>query len=160
MEKKFEIYDKASKTWIPVSEAVHKEYYKSVDAFRRKERRHEHCVCPSSKYWFCDCDCVMCKYFKGNESLDKPTDNEDINIIDTIISDQESIESTVEKTELLSALHTELEKLSDEDFKLCQMVSQYSQSEVARKLGITRSAFRWRWEKVQKRLAEKLEKFF
>ena len=162
MEKRYEIYDKVGRKWIPVSEEFHKNYCNQINVFRIRETRRGHCNCPRAKFWLCDCDCHTCDFYKGNgcNSLDSPIDDDGLNVVDTIVSDQKSTEATIEDKELLDALRSELKNLNSEDFKLCQLLTMYSQTEVAKKLGITRSAFRYRWGKLQEHLAKKLEKFF
>ena len=42
------IYIRSTETIIPCTEEEFQEYYRGINAFRRKEQRHGRCVCPSN----------------------------------------------------------------------------------------------------------------
>ena len=52
------IYDRATGEKIPVSKEVHDAYYGEAARIWVKERAHGRCVCPQSKVWACDGDCL------------------------------------------------------------------------------------------------------
>ena len=162
MKNRCEIYDKMSKKWIPVTESVHKAYCQEIDIFRRKEQRRGHCKCPRSKWWTCDCDCLICEFYIGSEfaSLDEPIGEDEMDLIDSLPSNMPSTEDIAADNEFFNALWDELSELSDEDFKICQLLVNYSKTEAAKKMGISRDALNRRCKKLQIQLGEKLKKFF
>ena len=154
------IYDKVSKQWIPVGDEFYKQYSRQIGLFINKEQRNNHCVCPISKWWLCDCDCQMCEFYVGDVSLDEPVNEDDLSLLDLLSSNSPSTENIIEDNELVNGLWKELSELSDEDFQMCRFLANNTQTETAKKMGITRDTLRWRWKKVQKRLAKKLKNFF
>ena len=93
-------------------------------------------------------------------SLDEPIGEDEMNLIDSLPSNMPSTEDIAADNELLNALRDELFKLSDEDFKICQLLVNYSKTEAAKKMGISRDALNRRCKKLQIQLGEKLKKFF
>ena len=153
-------YDKINKVWISVSDDVFEEYRNDTNVYCRKNQRHGNCKCPRSKRWLCDLDCPMCEFYICDESLDEPIGESENTLIDLLPSNSPSVESVIENKELLNALRKELSKLSDEDLKMCRLLANNTQTETAKKMRISRDALRWRWKKVQERLAKNLKKFF
>ena len=76
------IYDRATGEKIPVSKEVRDAYYGEAARIRMKEQAHGRCVCPKSKVWACDGDCLICEYHRSGDlaSLDVPIgeDGEDM----------------------------------------------------------------------------------
>lgn len=152
------IYDKLNKEWIAVTDDFYTEYSRQIGTFIRNEKRRNHCRCKRSMWWLCDTDCPTCEFYTGNDcdSLNAPVGETDIDLIDTLVSDAPSVESIVEGNELLNALYAELNQLSDEELKICQLLINYSKTDAAKKMGISRDALKRRC----KRLAKKFEKIF
>lgn len=65
-KNKSQIYLKAEKQWVSVSEEFHKAYFREIDLFRRKQIRHGFCKCSGSKWWLCDMDCGSCEFQCAN----------------------------------------------------------------------------------------------
>ncbi len=111
------IYDRKTKTKIPVSREVRDAYYREAARIRMKEQDHGRCVCPQSKVWACDGDCLTCEYHRSGDlaSLDVPIgeDGEDT-LLDMVPSEAPSIESVIADRDLLNRLFARLRELDPE----------------------------------------------
>lgn len=122
------IYIRSTRQQIPVSEQVFQDYYRDINAYRRRMQEHKCCNCPPRCWLTCDMDCLTCPFHCGNEflSLDAITnpgsDGDPITLGDTIQDDAPSIEEVVADKQLLDALFAELNEL-DPDMR--QIVAQY-----------------------------------
>lgn len=85
------IYDRTTGEKIPVSKEVRDAYYGEAARIRMKEQAHGRCVCPQSKVWACDGDCLICEYRRSGDlaSLDVPVgeDGEEMEKLDAMLSD-------------------------------------------------------------------------
>ena len=108
------IYDRSTKTKIPVSKEVRDAYYGEAARIRMKAQAHGQCVCPQSKVWVCDGDCLVCEYRRSGDmaSLDIPVgeDGEDT-MLDMIQDETPSIEGVVADRDLLDRLFARLREL-------------------------------------------------
>ena len=68
------IYIRATGEKIPVAKEVRDVYYNEAARIRMKAQAHGQCVCPQSKVWVCDGDCLVCEYRRSGDmaSLDVP----------------------------------------------------------------------------------------
>ena len=114
------IYLKDLHQWVPVSKTDFDNYYRDVNAYRRRQQEHGRCVCPASKRYLCDMDCCTCRFHKGGDelSLDYTVTDEDGNEkswLEDLPDDRPSIQSVLEDRDLLSALHDRLEELDPKE---------------------------------------------
>lgn len=63
------IYLRSTRERIPCTEQEFHDYYRDIDAFRKKQQRHGRCVCPVAKRLDCDMDCVTCPFSRAGDSL-------------------------------------------------------------------------------------------
>ena len=105
------IYDRTTGEKIPVSKEVRDAYYGEAARIRMKEQAHGRCVCPQSKVWACDGDCLICEYRRSGDlaSLDVPIgeDGEDT-LMDMVPSEAPAIESIIADRDLLDRLFARL----------------------------------------------------
>ena len=110
------IYDRTTGEKIPVSKEVRDAYYGEAARIRMKEQAHGRCVCPQSKVWACDGDCLICEYRRSGDlaSLDVPVgeDGEDT-LMDMLPSEAPAIESIIADRDLLDRLFARAECLVD-----------------------------------------------
>lgn len=108
------IYDRTTGEKIPVSKEVRDEYYREAARIRMKEQAHGRCVCPQSKVWACDGDCLICEYRRSGDlaSLDVPVgeDGEDT-LMDMLPSEAPAIERIIADRDLLDRLFARLREL-------------------------------------------------
>ena len=148
---------------VPVTEEVYRSVVPEIERTRKQLQRSGRCVCPKSKLWTCDGDCAICPYSTcGNTvSLDAPLDDaEGLTLGDTLISDEPSPEDIAMNKALLAALYDELDRLDPDGRRICELVAaNCTEREAASILGISKTAYRYRWNKLKKQLAEKLQSY-
>ena len=62
--KQYRIYIKESKSWVDVNKEFYTNYYRDINSYRKRQQEHGRCVCPASKRYLCDMDCMTCPYAK------------------------------------------------------------------------------------------------
>lgn len=67
--KQYRIYIKGSKSWVDVNKEFYTNYYRDINAYRKRQQEHGRCVCPASKRYLCDMDCMTCPYAKAGDQL-------------------------------------------------------------------------------------------
>ncbi len=67
--KQYSIYVKESKSWVDVNKEFYTNYYRDINAYRKRQQEHSRCVCPASKRYLCDMDCLSCPYTKAGDQL-------------------------------------------------------------------------------------------
>ena len=148
---------------IPVTEEVYRSVVPEIERTRKQMQRTGRCVCPKSKLWTCDGDCAVCPYSAcGNTvSFDAPLDDaEGLTLGDTLISDEPSPEEIAMDKALLEALYEELDRLDPDGRRMCELVAaNCTEREGAAILGISKTAYRYRWAKLREKLAEKLQSY-
>lgn len=110
------IYLKDLHQWVPVSKTDFNNYYRDINAYRRRQQEHGRCVCPASRRYLCDMDCWTCRFHKAGDelSLDYTITDEDGNEkswLDDLADDAPSAQSILEERDLLDSLIRKLEGL-------------------------------------------------
>lgn len=140
------IYLKNLHQWVPVSKTDYDDYYRDINAYRRRQQEHGRCVCPASKRYLCDMDCCNCRYRKGGDelSLDYTIADEDGNEkswLDDLPDDGPSAQSILEERELLDALMRKLNELEPDGRRICELLLQEkSEREIAAIMGISQQS--------------------
>ena len=49
--KEYRIYIKESKSWVDVNKEFYTNYYRDINAYRKRQQEHGRCVCPASKLY-------------------------------------------------------------------------------------------------------------
>ena len=153
------IYDKQTKTWFEVTP----EHYAEFDPWRtnkrKREQYHGRCMCPRNKWWLCDGMCDDCEFHAPGDvlSLDKPVSNDDgdeVTLLDTLVDPAPSIESVLCDKAELDQLFARLNELMPEAQEIGKLRQKGLTDEaIAKVIGIKRTTFRSRLEKVKKQLA-------
>lgn len=142
----YAIYLKAFRQWVPVSKKDFDDYYREINAYRRRQQEHGRCVCPTRKRYLCDMDCFTCCYHKAGDelSLDHTVSDDDGNEkrwLDDIKDDFPDTLSMLEENELLEALYRALEKLDFDSRRICQLLlQQKSEREIAKIMGVSQQS--------------------
>ena len=159
------IYLRSTSERIPCTEQEFHDYYRDIDAFRKKQQRHGRCVCPATKRLDCDMDCVTCPFSRAGDSLslDYTTTNDEGDEspwLDDIPDAFAEVDVKAEETELLDALHHLLLTLTPEELAICKAImADLSERAAAASLNISRKAFMYRRDKVLTHLKESLKKY-
>jgi hypothetical protein len=96
------IYLKDLHQWVSVSKADYDNYYRDINAYRRRQQEHGRCVCPANKRYLCDMDCWTCRFHKAGDelSLDYTVTDDDGNEkswLDDLADDAPSAQSIMEE---------------------------------------------------------------
>jgi len=108
------IYISATGEKIPVAKEVRDVYYNEAARIRMKAQAHGQCVCPQSKVWVCDGDCLVCEYRRSGDmaSLDIPIGEDgEGTLLDMVPDEAPSIESVIADRDLLDRLFARLREL-------------------------------------------------
>ena len=140
------IYLKDLHQWVPVSKADYDNYYRDINAYRRRQQEHGRCVCPANKRYLCDMDCNNCRFHRAGDeiSLDSAISNEDGNgasWLDDLPDDGPSAQSILEERELLDTLMSKLNELDPDGRRICELLLQEkSEREIAAIMGISQQS--------------------
>ena len=89
-DKQYYIYIRSARQRVYVTKEQFEEYYREINTFRMKQKRHKRCSCPKARILDCDMDCGNCPYAvlgdtdslndvivnkDGNESIEKRSQN-------------------------------------------------------------------------------------
>ncbi len=159
------IYLKDLHQWVPVSKTDFDNYYRDVNAYRRRQQEHGRCVCPASKRYLCDMDCCTCRFHKGGDelSLDYTVTDEDGNEkswLEALPDDRPSAQSVMEDRELLDTLLHKLDELEPEGRRICELVMEgRSERDCGKEMGMARNTFVYKRDKLFAALADYLKDF-
>ena len=140
------IYLKDLLQWVPVSKTDYDNYYRDINAYRRRQQEHGRCVCPASKRYLCDMDCYNCRFHKAGDelSLDYTVTDEDGNEkswLDDLPDDAPDAQTILEERALLDALMCKLDKLDPDGQRICELLLQEkSEREIATIIGISQQS--------------------
>lgn len=132
------IYIRSSRQQVPVSEQEFQDYYRDINAYRRRMQEHKCCNCPPRCRLMCDMDCFTCPYQCGSEflSLDAPLssgdDGDPISLGETIPDSAPSVDDIVADELLLADLYDNLQKLDPEMRRILELsLNDKSEREIA-----------------------------
>ena len=159
------IYLKDLHQWVPVSKTDFDNYYRDINAYRRRQQEHGRCVCPASKRYLCDMDCCTCRFHKGGDelSLDYTVTDEDSNEkswLEDLPDDRPSAQFVMEDRELLDTLLHKLDELDPEGRRICELVMEgRSERDCGKEMGMPRNTFVYKRDKLFAALADYLKDF-
>ena len=153
------IYLKATRQWVEVSEEYYRDHTRYHDALRKRQQSHGQCVCPKSKFWLCDGDCLTCEFRRAGDmlSLDYTIENEDGNAcspLDNLADPAPSIEEIICDKAELDQLFARLNELMPEAVEIGRLRQDgLSDEAIAEMIGIKRTTFLSRLKKAKEQLA-------
>ena len=160
------IYLKDLHQWVPVSKTDFNNYYRDINAYRRKQQEHGRCVCPASKRYLCDMDCWTCRFRKAGDelSLDYSITDEDGNEkswLDDLPDETPSAQSILEERDLLDSLIRKLDELDPDGRRICELLLQNkTEREIAAIMGISKqSTINYKKKKAFDALRELLREY-
>lgn len=159
------IYLKDLHQWVPVSKTDFDNYYRDINAYRRRQQEHGRCVCPASKRYLCDMDCCTCRFHKGGDelSLDYTVTDEDSNEkswLEDLPDDRPSAQFVMEDRELLDTLLHKLDELDPEGRRICELVMEgRSERDCGKEMGMARNTFVYKRDTLFAALADYLKDF-
>lgn len=115
------IYVNSAKKKFYVTDEEYRDFYKDVDAKRKREQYHHCCVCPKELIWRCDGDCDICQYHRQGDFLSLDYANEEgMSLVDNIPDDME-LEQIVADSTLLEELFEKLKALDPDGEKIAKL---------------------------------------
>ena len=159
------IYLKDLHQWVPVSKTDYDNYYRDINAYRRRQQEHGRCVCPASKRYLCDMDCYTCRFSKAGDELSLDyTVTDDAgkkkSWLDDLADDEPNADSILEESELLEALIRKLDELNPDGRRICEMIMQgRTERDSGKELGIARNTFVYKRDKLLAELANYLKDY-
>lgn len=136
------IYIRELHEWLPVTKEFYDNYYREINAYRRRQQEHGRCECPASKRYLCNMDCWTCSYLTAGDtsSLNDTIDDVEGNEIERqyYLADlSPTVESIIEDQELLNRLFDALEQINPHYARICWLwANGSSERDIAKELGI------------------------
>jgi len=140
------IYDPRTRQKFPCTEEQFKAFYDEAGRIRKREQYHKRCMCPKSKIWTCDGDCVGCEFHAAGDtlSLDAANTEDGENLYDTELTEQVSMEDVIATRMLLEQLFDRLRELDPEADTIIEMWmndDKVSDRAIAERLGRPQRTF-------------------
>ena len=159
--QQYRIYIKESKSWVDVNKEFYTNYYRGINAYRKRQQAHGRCVCPARKRYLCDMDCLTCPYAKAGDqlSLDNTVSDGDGNEkswLDDVPDESVAIAEVLEDVELLNALYAKLNELDPEGRLIMEGKSE---RDCSKEMGLSRNTFVYRRDKLFQKLRSELKDF-
>jgi DNA-directed RNA polymerase specialized sigma24 family protein len=162
----YKIYLPHEKQWVEVTEPQYYAYYRDIWATRKRAQSHGQCMCPKSKQWLCDGDCLICPFKAAgdNLSLDLAHENEngeEYSLLDELADQSASIDDVVTDQIMLDILFQCLGEIMPEarcigDLRLAGL----SDAEIAAEIRIPRTTFLYRLKKAKELLQNEYPDLF
>ena len=136
------------------------DYYRPINAYRKRMQSHGRCICPASKRLTCNMDCWSCPYHTtGDEpfSLDETVTGEDgseMSAYETIPSG-EDIEADYILKEECSRLRKRIEELKPLAITIGELrLEGLSDSAISERIGVPRTTFLSQLKKLKDALQD------
>lgn len=162
----YKIYLPHEKQWIEVTEPQYYAYYRDIWATRKRAQSHGQCMCPKSKQWLCDGDCLICTFKAAgdNLSLDLAYENEngeEYSLLDELGDQSVSIDDVVTDQIMLDILFQRLGEIMPEARDIGDLrLAGLSDAQIADVIGIPRTTFLYRLKKAKELLKDEYPDLF
>lgn len=147
------IYVNAAKEKFYVTEDEYREFYREVDAKRKREQYHHRCYCQKEFLWKCDGDCDICQFHSQGNFVSLDYGNEEgMSLADNIPDDME-LEQIVVDSALLEELFEKLKALDPDGEKIAKLWMSdpdISDRKIAEQLGRKQRTFANQIKKIRK----------
>ena len=154
----YKIYLPHEKQWVEVTQEQYQAYFRDIWATRKRAQKHGQCMCPKSKLWLCDGDCLACRFHApgDNLSLDLTFENEngeEHSLLDKLADRSARIDDIVTDQIMLDMLFTRLREIMPEAHRIGDLrLAGLSDAEIADQIGIPRTTFLYRLKKAKELL--------
>ena len=146
-ENQYHIYLRSTNERVPCTKEEFDNYYRDINAYRKKQQRHGRCVCPESRRLHCDMDCATCPFRRAGDglSLDYTTTDEDgteIRWADNLEDPSPLIEDIVADGIQMADLFKRLNELMPQALEIGRMRQLgMSDTAISAEIGIPRKTF-------------------
>ena len=162
----YRIYLHHEKQWIEVTQEQYQAYYRDIWAARKRAQKHRQCMCPKSKLWLCDGDCLICKFRAPGDSLSldltyENENGEEYSLLGKLADRSASIDDVATDQIMLDILFQRLGEIIPEarcigDLRLAGL----SDVQIADEIGIPRTTFLYRLKKAKELLQNEFPDLF
>lgn len=165
-DKQYYIYIRSSRQRVYVTKEQFEDYYREINAFRMKQKRHKRCSCPKSRILDCDMDCGNCPYavLGDTDSLNDvivDKDGNEIEVVNTLVDPSPLIEDLVPEMMELEQLFKRINELMPEAVHIGKLRQKgFSEREIESKLGVGRKTYAYRLNKLKSVLEKEFPEFF
>ena len=162
----YKIYLPHEKQWVEVTQEQYHAYFRDIWSTRKRAQKHRQCMCPKSKLWLCDGDCLVCRFRApgDNLSLDltyENSDGEEYSMLDKLTDHFASIDDIVTDQIMLDMLFTRLGEIVPEAHRIGDLrLAGLSDAEIADEIGIPRTTFLYRLKKAKELLKNEYPDLF
>lgn len=165
MQGKYYIRTRSMKEPVLVTKEEFDNFFRDINAYRRKQQRHSRCVCPENERLLCDMDCWSCPHRRDGDfvSLDAAVDNSDDaeSFAESLPDPAPLIESIISDKEELAQLLTRLAEIMPEAQKIGELrLDGLSDEAISERIGIGRKTFLYRIKRAAKILSEEFPNLF
>ena len=146
-------------TLVEITEEQYRALYPEIWRTQKQERKLRRCLCPASKLWKCDGDCLVCPYHAAGSiwSLDQELET----LGDHRASDDSDPADVVADQLLLEKLLRRLQELCPEALEVGeQKLAGLSERSSLEALGLTRTSFRRHLKAAKEMLREEFGEIF
>lgn len=164
-EKSYSIFIRGTKERIPVTKQEFDDYYRDINAYRKKQQRHSRCVCPQSERLLCDMDCWSCPHHCEGDSvsLDESIggDEGSTTFADCLEDNAPLIESIISDQDELAQLLSRLAEIMPEAKEIGELrLKGLTEDAIEERIGIGRKTFAYRLKRAASILAKEFPDFF
>jgi len=151
--REYKVYIPSTHQFVPVTKEFYYEYYRPIWRTQKEAQKNGQCMCSRSKLWRCDGCCLDCSYHAPGNVWSLEYEQELMG--DKREDPSADIESVVADKLVLDQLFNRLDKLFPEARRIGELrMEGVSDRDIADLVGIPRSTFRSRLEKVEALLRE------
>ncbi len=160
------IYLRSTRERIPCTQEEFENYYREINAFRKKQQRHKTCICSENNRLDCDMDCVTCPFRRGTTfiSLNDLTEDEnghEIEMGDLIEDPTPRIDEAYAEMEELRELLHRVSELMPEALEIGSLRLQgMSDRQIESRLGVLRQTMEYRLKRLKRQMEKEFPEFF
>ena len=162
----YKIYLPHEKQWVEVTQEQYHTYFRSIWAARKRAQKHRQCMCPKSKLWLCDGDCLICRFRAPGDSLSlnltfENEDGEEYSLLGKLTDQSVSIDDVVTDQIMLDILFQRLGEIMPEARSIGDLrLAGLSDAQIADKIGVPRTTFLYRLKKAKELLQNEFPDLF
>lgn len=152
-DREYKVYIPNTHQFISVTKEFYYEYYRPIWRTQKEAQKHGQCMCPRGKLWRCDGCCLDCPYHSSGNVWSLEYEQELMG--DKREDPTADVESIVTDKIVLQQLFKRLDEIFPEARRIGELrMEGVSDRDIADLVGIPRSTFRSRLEKVEALLRE------
>lgn len=154
--REYKVYIHRLKTWAEVTEEQYYTYYREIWSTRKRAQAHGQCMCPKSKIWICDGDCLACEFRAAGDclSLDYTylnKDGDNFTMLDSPNNESVSIEEIATAKIDIEQLLSQLDEIMPEARRIGELrLAGLTDTEISKLIGISRTTFLSRIKRAAK----------